>query len=201
MRKFTVLEVWDPGMDYSSYIYEDLLEEVLKQGCDYALMEEFQLRQLSSVVTAEIVSLGERGVDLDLNESSALLMVRCGDFSVLLTGDMEENSERTMTPQASPVTVLKVPHHGSLSSIFPPYLRTLRPQFAVFSAGRNNSFGHPHPTVLEVYSDLGAEILRTDTGGTIVVGTDGRTVRVSNTSLARPFGTGAGSSSGVSIEN
>ena len=181
LRGFTVAEVLDPGMEHSSSIYEDLLEEVLLQGCGYSLMMEGTVRDLSPMVTAEVVSLGGSGTDLDLNENSALLMVRCGRFNVLLTGDMEETSERALAPGAEPVTVLKVPHHGSISSLFPPYIRRVRPQFAVISAGRDNPFGHPHPAAIEAYTELGAEILRTDTGGTIVVETDGRTVRLTRT--------------------
>lgn len=173
MRNFTVLEVLDPGMPFSSWLYEDFLNSVMDEGCDYRFLETGMQLQLSPTVTVTVVSVGTGEINLDLNENSAILRITCGNFSTLLTGDMEEESERTLTPVAMPVTVLKVPHHGSLTSIFPPYLRKLSPQIAVFSAGRNNSFGHPHPRVIEIYRELGSEILRTDTQGTIVVQTDG----------------------------
>ncbi len=179
MRNFTVLEVLDPGMSYSSWLYEDFLNSVMDAGCSYRYFETGMILQLSPLVTACVVSAGSEGTDLNLNENSAVLRITCGNFSTLLTGDMEENSERTLTPEALPVTVLKVPHHGSLTSVFPPYLRSLNPQIAVFSAGRNNSFGHPHPRVIEIYQELGSEILRTDTQGTIVVQTDGEVFSIS----------------------
>jgi competence protein ComEC len=173
MRNFTVFEVLDPGMPFSSWLYEDFLNSVIDEGCDYRFLETGMQFQLSPTVTVTVVSVGTGEINLDLNENSAILRITCGNFSTLLTGDMEEESERTLAPTAMPVTVLKVPHHGSLTSIFPPYLRQLSPQVAVFSAGRNNSFGHPHPRVIEIYRELGSEILRTDTQGTIVVQTDG----------------------------
>ncbi|NOQ22301.1 MAG: MBL fold metallo-hydrolase [Candidatus Aegiribacteria sp.] len=179
MRNFTVLEVLDPGMPYSSWIYEDFLNSVMDAGCGYRFLETGMTLQLSPLVTVCVVSVGSEETDLNLNENSALLRITCGDFSTLLTGDMEEKSERTLTPFAQPVTVLKVPHHGSLTSVFPPYLRKLSPQIAVFSAGRNNRFGHPHPRVIEIYRELGSEILRTDTQGTIVVQTDGEVFSIS----------------------
>ena len=179
MRNFTVLEVFDPGMTYSSWVYEDFLNSVMDEGCSYRLFETGMTLQLSPLVTACVVSAGGEEIDLNLNENSAVLRITCGNFSTLLTGDMEENSERTLTPSALPVTVLKVPHHGSLTSVFPPYLRSLNPQVAVFSAGRNNRFGHPHPRVIEIYQELGSEILRTDTQGTIVVQTDGEVFSIS----------------------
>jgi competence protein ComEC len=173
VRHFTVLEVLDPGMVFASVVYEDLLASVMEAGCDYGLMREGMELQLSDSVLVTVESLGMEGADLDLNENSALLRVTCGDFSVLLTGDIEEGAEMILTPSALPVTVLKVPHHGSLSSAFPPYLRRLAPQVAVFSAGRGNPFGHPNPGVVETYGEMGCAILRTDTEGTIVVQSDG----------------------------
>jgi competence protein ComEC len=179
MRNFTVLEVLDPGMPYSSWLYEDFLNSVMETGCDYNFLETGMTFHLSPLVTVCVISVGSEEADLNINENSALLRITCGNFSTLLTGDMEENSERTLTPIALPVTVLKVPHHGSLTSVFPPYLRRLNPQIAVFSAGRNNRFGHPHPRVIEIYQELGSEILRTDTQGTIVVQTDGEVFSIS----------------------
>ncbi len=180
IRNFTVLKVLDPGIPFSSFIYEDFLNAVMDADCDYMLLEEGSEFQLSPHVTACVVSAGMEGVDLNINESSALLKITCGNFSTILTGDIEENAERILTPDAEPVTVLKVPHHGSITSVFPPYLRRLSPQFAIFSAGRNNSFGHPHPHVIEIYMELGSEILRTDRLGTIVVRTDGEKISVSS---------------------
>ena len=179
VSNFTVLKVLDPGMSFYSFIYEDFLNAVMDADCDYMLLEEGSEFQMSRHVTASVISAGMEEVDLSINENSALLQITCGNFSTLLTGDIEEDAERILTLSAEPVTVLKVPHHGSITSVFPPYLRRLSPQFAVFSAGRNNSFGHPHPHVIEIYVELGAEILRTDRLGTIVVRTDGESVSVS----------------------
>jgi len=177
VRNFTVLTVLDPGMVFTSWVYEDFLSAVLENGCDYRYLEEDMEIDLSPSVEVLVESLGEPGTDLDLNESSAILRVTCGNFSTVLTGDIEEDAQFRLAPEASPATVLKVPHHGSLSSVFPPYLRSLSPQIAVFSAGRGNPFGHPHPRVIEIYEELGCEILRTDTGGTIVVQSDGEALK------------------------
>jgi competence protein ComEC len=173
IRNFTVFRVLDPGMQFSSWVYEDLLKSIMDEGCGYDFLEPGMAIPLSERVSVSVVSVGSGETDLNVNENSAILRISCGAFSTLLTGDMEEASERSLTPGAQPVTVLKVPHHGSLTSVFPPYLRRLSPQVAVFSAGRGNRFGHPHPRVCEIYRALGSEILRTDIQGTIVVQTDG----------------------------
>jgi competence protein ComEC len=114
------------------------------------------------------------------NDDSVVLDVRWRDVSVLLTGDVSREVERTLveaTPPA-PVRVLKVPHHGSLTSSSPEFLEAIQPQIAVFSAGRANHFGHPAPPVLQRYRDIGAAIFRTDQDGAITVDTDGHSIEV-----------------------
>jgi competence protein ComEC len=98
-----------------------------------------------------------------------------------LTGDIGRIPERTLAqtiPRAT-LRVLKIPHHGSLTSSSEDFVRALRPQVAVVSAGRSNHFGHPVPEVLERYTAVGAELFRTDRNGAVVVDTDGFSLAVS----------------------
>ncbi len=179
LRNFHVGEILDPGMVFSSPVYEEFLQQAMESGCDYGFLLNGMEIWLSPTVCAEVLSPVPRGTSVDVNEASALLKVTCGNFSLLLTGDVEVDSEMLLSPGATPVTVLKVPHHGSASSLFPPYIRRLAPQVAVFSAGRGNRFGHPGPAVVDFYRELGSEILRTDTQGTIVVESDGEVLSIS----------------------
>ena len=114
------------------------------------------------------------------NDDSVVLDVRWLDVSVVLTGDIGREAERTFGDEipAAPLRVLKVPHHGSLTSSSPEFLRALEPQVAVFSAGRANHFGHPAPAVLQRYREIGTAIFRTDQDGAIVLDTDGHTINM-----------------------
>ncbi|HEY3043440.1 MAG TPA: DNA internalization-related competence protein ComEC/Rec2, partial [Vicinamibacterales bacterium] len=114
------------------------------------------------------------------NDDSVVLDVRWGDVSLLLTGDIGREVERTFGDETPPaaIRVLKAPHHGSLTSSSPEFLRAVEPQIAVFSAGRANHFGHPAPAVLQRYRDIGTAIFRTDQDGAITLDTDGRTIDV-----------------------
>ena len=185
LRIFEVLRVIDPGMDYASYVYEDLLEAVMEEECPFSLFHENDVYNLSPFVSITVISMGTEEENLSVNENSAILLVTCGDFSCLLTGDMEEQGEMVLTPTAEPLTVLKVPHHGSNTSLFMPWLRIIRPQFAIIQVGRDNRFGHPSPAALEVYSYLDSEILRTDLHETIVVRTDGSAVSITYGTINR----------------
>jgi competence protein ComEC len=99
---------------------------------------------------------------------------------VLLTGDIGKDVERALARriQPSPLTVVKVPHHGSLTSSTTEFIRALRPRIAVVSVGRANRFGHPVPEVLARYREAGAEVFRTDRDGAVTIDSDGYSIDV-----------------------
>ena len=114
------------------------------------------------------------------NNHSLVLEVGYGKFKMLLTGDVEEEAiERLMAQKSlTPVTVVKVPHHGSRNSAVDDFYDVTQPAYAVISAGRNNSFGHPHIEVLNMLEGKGINILRTDRQGAIIMITDGRGLKL-----------------------
>ena len=114
------------------------------------------------------------------NDDSVVVDVRWRNVSLLLTGDIGKDVERALTPriQPSPLTVVKVPHHGSLTSSTTEFIRALHPRIAIVSVGRANRFGHPVPAVLDRYREAGAEVFRTDRDGAVTVDTDGYSLDV-----------------------
>lgn len=108
------------------------------------------------------------------NEDSLVIEVRFGEVHMLLTGDVTAEVERGL--RLARALVLKVPHHGSRTSSSPLLVASTEPRLAIVSAGARNSFGHPHPEVLERYRLAGALLLRTDRDGSVHVATDGRRV-------------------------
>ena len=65
------------------------------------------------------------------------------------------------------VDVLKVAHHGSNTSSTDEWLDVLSPQLAVIQVGKN-SFGHPHPHVLQRLERRGIRIFRNDYHGAVI---------------------------------
>ena len=114
------------------------------------------------------------------NDDSMVLELRWRDVSVLLTGDIGRAVERPIAARIPParLRVLKIPHHGSLTSSSAAFLDAVRPQIAVVSAGRSNHFGHPVPEVLDRYRSIGAEIFRTDQDGAVQMDTDGQSIEI-----------------------
>lgn len=114
------------------------------------------------------------------NDDSIVLEFRYGDVSIVLPGDIGQEPEALLAPQLelAPLVILKAPHHGSASSSTAPFVRATAPTAVLFSAGRNNPFGHPHPTVTARYRAAGAYLFRTDQDGAVIVETDGRRVEI-----------------------
>jgi len=93
---------------------------------------------------------------------------------------MENPMERRALIDGEPLRadILKVGHHGSNTSSIDPFLDAVAPAFAIISDGFANSFGHPHPKVLERLNAHRAGILRTDRDGLVTIRTDGRRIYV-----------------------
>jgi len=114
------------------------------------------------------------------NEDSVVLDVRVGDVSIVVPGDIGVEGERAILPLLAPArtVILKAPHHGSATSSTPPLLDALHPAAVIFSAGRNNRFGHPAPAVVARYRDRGVPMFSTAESGAIVIDTDGHEVSI-----------------------
>jgi competence protein ComEC len=114
------------------------------------------------------------------NDDSIVLELLWRDVSIVLAGDIGREAEAAIASRFAPVPLrlVKVPHHGSLTSSTDTFIRTLAPRVAVVSAGRRNPFGHPAPAVIRRYQAAGAEIFRTDRDGAVMVDTDGTSIDV-----------------------
>ena len=114
------------------------------------------------------------------NDDSLVLEVRYGDAAVLLLGDVGVAVERSILAQLTParIRILKVAHHGSRTSTSLELVERWRPQIAVISCGRGNTFGHPAPEVISRLESIGAAIYRTDVDGQVTIETDGKNARV-----------------------
>ncbi|UTF60919.1 DNA internalization-related competence protein ComEC/Rec2 [Gilvimarinus sp. DA14] len=101
------------------------------------------------------------------NNASCVLAVHGLGKTLLLPGDIEKQTEALLVSQLDPVDVLLAPHHGSASSSSWSLLSSVRPGYAVFSAGFKNRHGHPHPDVVARYRKLGSTLFNTAEDGAL----------------------------------
>lgn len=82
-------------------------------------------------------------------------------------GDATTISERYIIEnyELSNIDFLKVGHHGSNTSTSKSFYNVINPKYSLISVGKNNKFGHPKKSVLDILSN--SEIYRTDLNGSI----------------------------------
>lgn len=114
------------------------------------------------------------------NNHSVVLRVIYGDRKILLTGDIEKETETELlsSPEFVKTDVVKVAHHGSRTSSIQEFIDATGAALAIISVGRQSQFGHPHQEVVERWKNSGAAVLTTGERGTVSVSTDGKDLQI-----------------------
>ncbi|MFO0748307.1 MAG: helix-hairpin-helix domain-containing protein [Myxococcota bacterium] len=168
----------DPGFDYSSGIYTDLLAH-LEQAKTQVIIARAG-RKIDIGGDAYLLVLAPKepllgGTRSDANANSIVVKLVYGQTSMLFTGDSEAPTESRLLddPAELHADILKVAHHGSEYSTTESFLAAVHPSIAVISCGVDNKFHHPGPTTLARIEAAGIQVIRTDLNGTITLVTDG----------------------------
>jgi beta-lactamase superfamily II metal-dependent hydrolase len=122
------------------------------------------------------------------NANSVVLRLDYGEFSMLLAGDAEEQTERRMTERGADFAAagLKVAHHGSKYATSADFLKRGGFRWAVISTGADNRYGLPSPDTLARLKAAGVKLYRTDLQGEITISTRGQTDDVKLTAAREP---------------
>ncbi|HKO36223.1 MAG TPA: ComEC/Rec2 family competence protein [Pyrinomonadaceae bacterium] len=110
------------------------------------------------------------------NANSIILRLDYGDFSMLLMGDAEEQTELRLLSRDSDLTakLIKIAHHGSKYATSEGFVKRVKPEAAVISTGAWNRYGHPSQSVLDLLNNARVKLYRTDLQGEITITTKGR---------------------------
>lgn len=106
------------------------------------------------------------------NQISAVIRVEAGGYTVLVTGDVEEDGQRALAADGVSADVLIAPHHGS-RFIDPDFFAQVGASVGIVSVGADNGYGHPTQQALDAFGPV--PVLRTDECGTIVLRRTGQT--------------------------
>ena len=165
---------------------------------DTTVREAFDLAVAKEEVDIQVVSTGYQiglGASTSLmvfsplgdtsnwetNTASLVTQLRFGEIEFMLTGDAPISIEEYLAQTYGDTLeseVLKLGHHGSQTSSGEVFLDTVQPKYGIVSAGKDNSYGHPHSEVIEKLLKRNIAILNTADSGTIIFKSDGREVWV-----------------------
>lgn len=111
----------------------------------------------------------------EANNKSIAVKVSYGTFSMLLTGDAEQEAEEEMirSGQDLHADLYVAGHHGSSSSSSQDFLTAVDPSYVWISCGADNSYGHPHKETMEKFEKDGIQMFRTDRQDEVSVYADG----------------------------
>jgi competence protein ComEC len=106
----------------------------------------------------------------EVNDTSLVLRATTPLGRILLPGDAEAESQESLLASGVDLgaDVLKVPHHGSRSSL-PTFVTAAHARLALVSVGQGNSYGHPNPAMMGLLAGTGALVRRTDQSGDLAL--------------------------------
>ena len=176
VRNFHPSEFW-VGDNPHFAAYDALLDEAAGFGARIRTLragDALSLGEVKFEVLAPVDSY-HPGVE-PANNDSLVLHAKYGATSVLLEGDAEAPIEKAMLSETDlESTLLKVGHHGSVTSSTPEFLARVSPQWAVISSGAHNRYGHPRQEVLAELEAAHTLTFRTDIDGATCFVLDGKT--------------------------
>jgi competence protein ComEC len=164
--------------------YEDYKEAVANSGAQYEKAQPGKQYDIGGGARLTVFAPSEPLFTRDQmktggnvpNANSIAMRLDYGDFSMLLTGDAEEQTEhRWLTKDLNlKATVIKVAHHGSKYATSQEFVDRVTPRVAIVSCGEWNRYGHPSQLVLDRFKSVNATLYRTDMHGEISIVNRGR---------------------------
>jgi competence protein ComEC len=179
LRRTKVAAVLDSRVPATTKNYEDFLEAVDKSGAKYIAAQPGQKFDLGGGAVMTVLAPIQpffkkdelRSGANEPNANSVVTRLDYGDFSMLLTGDAEAETEERLMASGAEIRakILKVGHHGSRYASSAKFLRAGGFESAIISDGADNRYGHPSQDALDRFRQLGVKLYRTDLEGEITI--------------------------------
>lgn len=169
----------EPGVESDNSIDDELHKRIEEKNIPKLLAKRGMVVNFGDGVKLQILFPNQNVERWETNDASIVAKLVYGDKSLLLTGDSPiktENILLKLDPAILDSDVLKAGHHGSRTSTSLSYAQAVSPEYAVISAGKDNTYGHPHKEVLDILQKVGSQIFNTADSGTIKFETNGETL-------------------------
>ncbi|MEE0866732.1 MAG: MBL fold metallo-hydrolase [Clostridia bacterium] len=172
IRNNKIKTVFMNGDVSTSYSFEKLLDALEITDTNA------QIPKLHMKYTAQDICFTFLSPDKDyenMNDNSLVVMAEYKNCRILITGDAEKDVERSLIESGCDLKadLLKVSHHGSRNASTEMFLAKVSPAVCVIQSEQGNSYGHPHEEAIDRLKKSGANILRCDELGSIVIYCDG----------------------------
>ena len=149
-RRYTVGTVLQTPTATETDVYKQVIAAIEKEGATTHTVQQPLSLSLDGV---RIDILWPQSAEIaETNAASIVLLITYGETEILLTGDAPARVEEFLIAQfpkkLSNIDLLKAGHHGSNTSTAPAFLNHTKPNAIIYSAGKDNHYGHPNEAVL-----------------------------------------------------
>lgn len=182
LERYTINRLWITGAIHTTDQYLSLLSLIGEKAMPTTTVKAGDMNRIQQVeliiLHPPVEMVGHQPEDQ--HDATIALKLQYQTFCALLTGDLNTRHEADLLAvtqslkQSLSCPVLKVTHHGSAHGTGKELLAAVKPKVAIISAGAENRYGHPAPSLLRRLREAKATIYRTDQQGTITVTSDGR---------------------------
>lgn len=169
----------EPGVESENSVDDELKRRIEEKKIAHFLARRGQIIDMGDGSYLQILFPDRDISGLETNDASIVARYIYGDTCYLLTGDSPIKIEDYLVGvygEKLKCDVLKAGHHGSQTSTGDNYLNFVKPEYAIISAGKDNSYGHPHVEVTERLVVHNVKILSTIDLGTIKMISDGKEI-------------------------
>jgi len=187
LKEFSVGEVWtskDPATTENHRAFIRLIRE--RNIPERAVSGKDPDIEIDGVTVSFLMPdnsvLDEGTSNSAVNNRSVIIKMAYGRHRLLFTADMEAEAELILLKKGLDLRadIIKVAHHGSLTSSTPEFVSAVSADHAVFTVGYNNRFDFPRDEIVKRYIDSGAAVYRTDLQGAISFTSDGKNMELSS---------------------
>lgn len=181
LQRYKIDLILESGNTSDSGTFKELLRLIELNNIKQIEAKRGMVVVLDNDVHLRILFPDRDVVDLESNTASIIAQLIYKDVEFMLTGDSPKAIEEYLVMldgEGLQSDVLKAGHHGSKTSSSLAFLDYVSPKYAIISAGKDNSYGHPHKEVVDSLKQFGASISSTQDKGMIVFETDGKNLIV-----------------------
>ncbi|GAB4279881.1 MAG: hypothetical protein Kow0029_24030 [Candidatus Rifleibacteriota bacterium] len=172
LRLYDVPQIWECPTDFETDLFRKYEELCSKKRIRRISTKAGDVLEWGNELFVQVLHPDNKSRTheySDMNNMSIVLLLRYGKVQTILAGDIEEEGEREVVKYGPAIKsqILKIPHHGSDTSIYSLFIKRVAPEVGIIQVGRNNPFKHPSDKTLLAYGTIGTKIYRTDRHGNI----------------------------------
>ncbi|WP_100373588.1 MBL fold metallo-hydrolase [Bacillus sp. FJAT-45037] len=177
LQSFPVEEVWMSGDTHTTRTFERTIAAIASSDVNYY---EPRAGEVFDIGSLRIEVLNPSELTGDFHEGAIGLRVDHGEVGWLFMADIEVDVELDLVDAGVNLEadVIRLGHHGSSTSSHEDFLDQVNARYAVYSAGVDNEYGHPHREVIERLNQRPLEWFGTDLHGNIYMKSDGENIVV-----------------------